>query len=99
MQPWKVRIAQSFRGVAVDRNLNTIMADEEQTTPRVLRLRVGLTQKQLAQHLGKRKETISDWENGKRKPKLFLEEVKLMTEVYQVTLEELIEAFKNTTLG
>lgn len=62
-------------------------------TPIELRQRVGKTQFEIAVAVGKQPSSISDWETGKRKPKLELFEVKLMMRAYSATLDELVAAF------
>jgi transcriptional regulator with XRE-family HTH domain len=62
-------------------------------TPLTLRQRTGKTQQAIADALGKQKGTISGWETGHRLPMVRLSEVKLFMEVYEASLDELIEAF------
>lgn len=69
---------------------------EDQLTPMKLRHRVGLTQQDVAFALKVRPATISDWERGLRVPNLPPSKIKLMLEVYQCTLDELIEAFEES---
>lgn len=54
-----------------------------------LRERVGLTQRQVAEALGKTDQTISNWENGVRTPKLTPRETLALCRVLKCTLEEL----------
>lgn len=61
-------------------------------TPVSLRKRVGLTQRQVAQALNVREATVSEWERGLSAPRLRL--VRQMLNVYQCSLDELIEAFE-----
>jgi transcriptional regulator with XRE-family HTH domain len=68
--------------------------EEDQLNPVKLRQRVGLTQRQVAQALDVRQSTVSDWERGISVPNLPPSKVKLMLEIYQCTLDELIEAFE-----
>lgn len=67
---------------------------EDQLTPMKLRQKVGLTQQEVAFRLGVRQGTISDWERRLRTPNLPPSKIKLMLEVYQCSLDELIEAFE-----
>lgn len=66
-----------------------------QPTPVNLRKRAGLTQRQIARALDVRESTISEWERGISVPHLPLSKVKQMLEVYQCSLDELIEAFES----
>jgi transcriptional regulator with XRE-family HTH domain len=63
-------------------------------TPVILRQRTKKTQRQLAQALGKKVTTISDWERGVKKPRLTFSEVKLLMKELDCSLDELIEAFE-----
>lgn len=67
--------------------------DKSQLTPMKLRERVGLTQRQVSVALDKRQSTISDWERGITSPRLTLKEVKGLLELYNCTLDDLINAF------
>lgn len=69
---------------------------EDQLNPVKLRQRIGLTQRQVAQALDIRQSTVSDWERGISTPNMPLSKVKLMLEVYQCSLDELIEAFEGS---
>lgn len=64
-----------------------------QLNPARLRKRIGLTQRQVAQALDVRESTVSEWERGLSAPRLRL--VKQMLNVYQCSLDELIEAFES----
>ncbi|MEG4058561.1 MULTISPECIES: helix-turn-helix transcriptional regulator [unclassified Microcoleus] len=66
-----------------------------QPTPVNLRKRTGLTQRQIARALDVRESTVSEWERGLSVPHLPLSKVKQMMEVYQCTLDELVEAFES----
>lgn len=55
---------------------------------------MGLTQRQVAQALDIRESTISDWERRVSIPHLPLSKTKRLLELYQCSLEELIEAFE-----
>jgi len=54
-----------------------------------LRQRVGLTQRQVADALGKTDQTVSNWENGVRAPRLTPRETLTLCRVLKCTLEEL----------
>lgn len=54
-----------------------------------IRERSGLTQKQLADAIGVTVQTISNWETGIRKPRLYLEETSSLCEALSCTLDEL----------
>jgi transcriptional regulator with XRE-family HTH domain len=73
--------------------------DEDQLNPVNLRRRIGLTQRQVAQALDVRQSTVSDWERGVSIPNVPLSKVKLMLQIYQCTLDELIEAFEHSRSG
>lgn len=66
-----------------------------QPTPVNLRKRTGLTQRQIARALDVRESTVSEWERGISVPHLPLSKVRQMLEVYQCSLDELIEAFES----
>ena len=68
--------------------------DKSQLTPMKLRERVGLTQRQVSVALDKRQSTISDWERGITSPRLTLKEVQELMQLYNCTLDELVEAFE-----
>lgn len=61
-----------------------------------LRKRANKTQRQVAEELGKKVGTISDWERGKTKPQLSFSEVKKLMDFLGCTLDELIQAFENS---
>lgn len=71
--------------------------DGELLTPALLRKRAGLTQRRVAELLNKKVATISDWERGVAQPRLSFSEVKALMELYQCSLDELIEAFESST--
>lgn len=66
---------------------------ENQLNPARLRRRIGLTQRQVAQALDVREATVSEWERGLSAPRLRL--IRQMLNVYQCSLDELIEAFES----
>ncbi len=73
-----------------------ILATENQPlTPMSLRKRVKLTQRQVAQALDVRESTISQWERGQSAPHLLPSKTKKLLEIYQCTIDELIEAFES----
>jgi transcriptional regulator with XRE-family HTH domain len=72
-----------------------LMKRTERDTPLTLaklRERAGVTQRKLADALGVTVTTISSWERGAKQPRPSLAQVKIMTEVLQCTLDELVEA-------
>ncbi len=66
-------------------------------TPVNLRKNLGLTQKQVAELLGIREATLSNWETGKV-PHIPPSKIKRMMEVYQCDIDALIEAFEGNKL-
>lgn len=54
-----------------------------------LRNRAGLTQRQVADALGKTDQTVSNWENGVRVPRLTPPETLALCRVLRCSLEEL----------
>ena len=69
--------------------------NSELLTPMSLRKRAGLTQRQVAQALDIRSQTVGSWEKGVI-PHLPPSKLKKMMEVYNCTLDELIEAFETS---
>ena len=69
-------------------------SNDEQLTPMKLRERAGLTQRQIAESLGKTVGTVSGWERFTKKPRLSFSETKSLMELLNCTLDELIEAFE-----
>ncbi|AFY43643.1 helix-turn-helix transcriptional regulator [Nostoc sp. PCC 7107] len=65
----------------------------EPLTPMSLRKRVGLTQRKVAQELDIRSQTVGDWEKG-GVPHLTPSKMKRLCEIYQCSLDDLIEAFE-----
>lgn len=61
-----------------------------------LRVRVGLTQRQVAQLVGVTDQTISNWETGTYKPRLTPEQTLALCQVLQCSLEELVAATRDT---
>lgn len=60
-----------------------------------LRLRAGLTQRAVSVALDVRENTVGDWERGNAEPRLPLSKVRKLIELYQCTLDELIDAFED----
>lgn len=58
-----------------------------------MRLAKGLTQKDLADALGKTEQAIRNWEHGKSEPKLTLAETKTFCRLLGKTLEEMPDDF------
>lgn len=58
-----------------------------------MRSRVGLKQKDLADILGVRWETISAWENGHTQPLLSIPQFKALLKALQISVEELPDSF------
>ncbi|OUL23040.1 transcriptional regulator [Nostoc sp. RF31YmG] len=56
-----------------------------------LRARAGLTQRQVAEALGMTVQTVSNWENGVRIPKLSPKETISLCRVLNCSLEELAD--------
>jgi transcriptional regulator with XRE-family HTH domain len=65
---------------------------ENQLTLAKLRLRAGLTQRQLADALGITVKTVSAWERGIGEPHLTIGETQHLMEVLQCSFEELVKA-------
>lgn len=61
-----------------------------------LRKRVGLTQREVAQRLDVRSQTIGLWEKG-GVPHLPPSKMKKLCEAYECTLDDLIEAFEGVS--
>lgn len=71
------------------------MRDEDLLTLKMLRQRSGLTQVQLAELLGVRQATVSDWERGKAEPNLSPAQTLKLCQLLNCTLDELVEAIEN----
>lgn len=69
---------------------------KEPLTPMSLRKRVGLTQREVAQRLDIRSQTVGGWEKG-GVPHLPPSKMKKLCEVYNCTLDDLIEAFEGAS--
>lgn len=65
-------------------------------TPKSLRNRAGLSQREVAQKLDIRSQTVAGWEKGGI-PHLPPSKMKLLCELYQSTLDDLIEVFENSS--
>lgn len=72
-----------------------LVTENQPLTPMSLRKRVKLTQRQVAQALDVRESTISQWERGQSAPHLLPSKTKKLLEIYQCTIDELIEAFES----
>lgn len=70
------------------------VAKNEPLTPIELRERAGLTQRQVAEALGKTVGTVSDWERRVKRPRLSFSETKKLLDALNCSLDELIEAFE-----
>ncbi|MBW4421561.1 MAG: helix-turn-helix transcriptional regulator [Myxacorys californica WJT36-NPBG1] len=69
-------------------------SEREPLTPVTLRKRANKTQRQVAEAIGRKVTTISDWERGKTRPHLSFSEVKRLMELLECNIDELIEAFE-----
>lgn len=67
---------------------------KETLTAMSLRKRAGLTQREVAQRLDIRSQTVGIWEKG-GVPHLPPSKMKKLCEAYNCTLDDLIEAFEN----
>jgi transcriptional regulator with XRE-family HTH domain len=63
-----------------------------------LRIKAGLTQRQIAILLDMRVNTIGEWERGITEPRIPIRKVLLLCKTLNCTLEELIECLDNTAL-
>lgn len=61
-----------------------------------VRQRANMTQKQWADLLGVTISTVSNWERGVQVPRLTFEQTKRVMENSGMSIDELVEAFKNT---
>lgn len=69
---------------------------EDRITPVTLRKRAKLTQRKLAEALDVRQGTISDWERGLAIPHLRPSQVKVMMQLFQCSIDDLIEAYEGS---
>ena len=53
-----------------------------------LRQNVGLSQKELGDAIGVTEDTIANWENGRRQPRLLPWQIKKLCEIFQIFLVE-----------
>ena len=60
-----------------------------------LRQKAGLTQQSLAAAIGVTQKTISVWEKGDVEPKISFRQTKILIEVLNCTLDDLVEATQN----
>lgn len=58
-----------------------------------MRLAAGLTQKDIADALGKAEQSVRNWEHGKVEPKLTIAETKKLCKMLGKTLEQLPDSF------
>lgn len=65
----------------------------EPLTAKSLRLRAGLSQRQVSQELNVTSQSIANWEKGVV-PRLTPSQVKRLCEMYKCSIEELIQAFE-----
>ena len=65
---------------------------DEKITLAKLRQRASLTQRRLADELGVTVGTVSDWERGVKEPRPSFLQVKILIELLNCTLDELVEA-------
>lgn len=61
-----------------------------------MRERAGLRTVDVASRLGIAESTVRNWDIGRHTPRLPIEEIPKFLEVYQCTLEEVIEAAKES---
>jgi putative transcriptional regulator len=66
---------------------------KRQTSSMELRKRAGLSRVEVAMVLGVAEGTVAKWEQGKQEPRLPPWKMKIWTDLYQCTIEELAEAF------
>lgn len=70
------------------------MANEEESiTFAYLRKRAGLTQRKISILMDVTVSTVSLWETGGQRPRLYPEQTQKLLQVLDCTLEELVEAF------
>jgi len=69
------------------------ISKKQPLTPVDLRKRLGMTQEQATKAIGIRPATLSSWETG-RIPRMSPSLIKKMMEVYNCSLDDLIEAFE-----
>ncbi|MEM9450539.1 MAG: helix-turn-helix transcriptional regulator [Cyanobacteria bacterium P01_E01_bin.6] len=69
---------------------------EIKITMQVLRANAGLTAQQVAQELGVAESSVRNWDKGRTEPTLRLEQIKQLTQLYGCTLDDLIDAVKNS---
>lgn len=61
-----------------------------------LRLNAGLTARFVAQSLDVAESTVRNWDKGRSEPRLKLGQVKKLIELYQCSLDDLLEAITNS---
>jgi len=67
--------------------------DGKRITFAYLRERAGLTQREISIAMDVTVTTVSQWETGARRPRLFPEQIQKLLQVLDCTLEEFVEAF------
>jgi DNA-binding XRE family transcriptional regulator len=72
---------------------------ELRLTMQLLRMNAGLTAQQVAQKLGVSESTVRNWDKGRTEPQLKLGQVRLLAELYQCSLDDLIAASHNSMEG
>lgn len=60
-----------------------------------LRQRAGISQRLLAIAMNVSVRTVTQWETGEQKPRLFPEQTQTLLEALNCTLDELVQAFSN----
>lgn len=70
-----------------------VASEEKPITFTYLRKRAGLTQREISIAMDVTVTTVSQWETGARRPRLFPEQIQKLLQVLDCTLEEFVEAF------
>ncbi len=68
--------------------------EEEPITFAYLRKRANLTQRQISVVMDISVGTVSQWETGGQRPRLYPEQTQQLLQLLNCTLEELVEAFR-----
>jgi transcriptional regulator with XRE-family HTH domain len=71
---------------------------KEQLTPMSLRKAANLSQRQVAQALDIQTQTVGNWEKG-RVPNLPPSKIKKLCEIFNCTLDDLIEAYEGASVS
>ncbi len=93
----RMRLTVLFKRIANRTRLSYNMTEEPKNTtltPMILRKRVNLSQRQVAQALDIRPQTVGDWEKG-GVPHLPPSKIKKLCEIYRCSIDDLIEAFES----